>query len=75
MPKIITKYENGGSGCAVQMLGLIALFFFPVGTIIGLIFIGWGSYLSKRLYCGNCKNRIDNKDVNLCPVCKETLTD
>lgn len=71
--KIITKYETAGTGCFVQAIGLIALFFFPVGTIIGLLMIGWGSYLSKKLLCGNCKNKIESPDVTICPVCKEEL--
>jgi hypothetical protein len=71
--KIITKYDSAGTGCFVQAIGLIALFFFPVGTVIGLLMIGWGSYLSKRLLCGNCKNKVDSKEVRMCPVCREVL--
>lgn len=73
MAKIISKTEKTGAGCFVQAVGVIALFFFPVGTILGLILLVWGSQLSKKLICGNCGNRVDSRDVKICPVCKEAL--
>lgn len=73
MAKIIPKTEKAGAGCFVQAVGVAALFFFPVGTILGLILLAWGSQLSKKLICGNCGNRVDSRDVKICPVCKEAL--
>jgi hypothetical protein len=73
MAKIITKYEFAGSGCLVQGIGLILLVFWPIGTIAGAGLLIYGSIMSKRLLCGNCKNRLESKHVTICPVCKETV--
>jgi Na+-transporting NADH:ubiquinone oxidoreductase subunit NqrB len=73
MAKIITKYEFAGTGCLVQGIGLVLMLFWPIGTIAGVGLLIFGSIMSKRLYCGNCKNKIDNKNVTMCPVCKETV--
>jgi len=72
------KTEHWGLGCFVQALGL-AIFvggcFLGLPGIIfgGLILVALlilGSHLSVKWLCGNCGNRIDGKQVTICPTCK-----
>lgn len=70
MAIINEKYEFAGKGCAIQGIGLILLFFFPIGTLAGFGLLIWGSMQSKTFRCGNCGNRIESKQVKMCPTCK-----
>ena len=70
MAKIKRKGITAGPGCLVEVLGLVLLFFFPIGTLVGIVFLMVGSQMSLKLVCSECGNPIDNKSVKLCPVCK-----
>ncbi len=74
MAKIIAKRKTSAGGLVLELLGLILLFVFPIGTILGIIFIIAGFNMSKSLVCSECKNRIEDKGVKLCPVCKATFS-
>jgi len=63
-----TKYQFIGTGALVQLIGLILLFIFPIGTIAGVILLVVGSRMSRRLLCGNCGNGV-TKDSKICPHC------
>ena len=67
------KTEFAGPGCLVQAFGLLLLFFFPIGTVIGLILLVVGGAMSVKLICSNCGNRVE-KTSTLCPTCKEPLS-
>lgn len=70
--RIKTKTEFAGSGCLVQGLGLLLLlliFWFPFSTIAGLCLLIAGSQMSKRHYCGECRNPVANRGVKICPTC------
>jgi hypothetical protein len=64
-----TKYEFAGVGALVQLVGLVALWFFPIGTFVGVVLLIIGSAMSKKILCGECGNKVD-KDSKMCPHCK-----
>lgn len=70
MAKIKRKSEYAGVGCLVQVLGLVLLFSYPEGTLVGIVLLIVGSEMAVKLVCSECRNKIDNKKVKLCPVCK-----
>jgi hypothetical protein len=73
-PRIKVKSVSFGSGCLVQIIGIISLFlFFPFGIIIGIILLIIGSRLSFKFLCPQCNNKLDNNKVKLCPTCKTEL--
>ena len=63
------KNEFAGIGCVLQAFGLVALFFFPIGTVLGLVLLVYGSMKSQYYACGGCGNRLADKDVTMCPTC------
>ena len=76
------KGELIGIGCFVQGAGLVAPFilgslFGSGGTLIGVVLLVLlllvGSRLALKWRCGNCKNPIAGKEVQVCPVCKASL--
>ena len=50
---------------------------FPIGTAVGgVIMISLfiiGSRMDRKYYCGNCGSPVDNRKVEICPVCKISL--
>lgn len=73
MPKILSKRKTSGAGLALELVGLILLFVFPFGTIIGIALLIFGFSKSKKTVCSECGNKIDDKDVKLCPTCKASF--
>lgn len=71
--RIKRKTEFAGSGCAIQGIGLLLLLWWPIGTVMGLGLLIYGSIKSGYFVCGQCGNRIADKDVRMCPVCKSGL--
>jgi len=71
--KVKRRGEFVGSGCFLQGIGVILLFLFPLGTVIGIILILWGGRLAIKYECGACGNRVDGRHVKICPVCKTRL--
>lgn len=63
------KGEFAGAGCLVQGVGLLLLFFFPIGTIVGVFLLLAGSLMSVKLICGNCGNKVE-KESKICPACR-----
>lgn len=74
MPKIISKRQTSGTGIILELLGFILLFFFPIGTIIGIAFLVYGFNQSKKNVCSECGNKVDDRDVKICPVCKASFS-
>jgi hypothetical protein len=70
MPWIKRKSEIAGIGCLFQGIGLLLLFFFPWGTLAGVGLLLWGSWNATKFICSECGNRVDNRQVKLCPACK-----
>ncbi len=67
------KTEFAGTGCLVQGVGLLLLFVWPIGTIIGLGLLIYGSFMSTKLICSNCGNQVV-KTSKICPHCNVPLT-
>lgn len=72
MAKIKKKSEFAGIGCLFQGVGLVLLFWFPFGTIMGVILLFYGSFRSIVLKCGDCGNTVE-RGAKLCPTCKAQL--
>lgn len=70
MPYAKPKYETAGSGCLVQFIGLILLFFFPVGTLLGIGLMIGGSVMSRKWRCSACGNQLVDQHVRICPTCR-----
>jgi hypothetical protein len=64
-----TKVEYVGVGALIQVLGIIALFFFPIGSVIGVVLLVIGHSMSKKIRCSACGNRVD-KESRRCPHCQ-----
>jgi rubrerythrin len=73
MASIKRKNEMAGVGCAIQGIGLALLLWWPIGTILGLVLLVYGSMRACYYVCGHCGNRIADKGVKMCPVCKSVL--
>ena len=74
MAEIVSKYKAAGGGCLVQLVGFIACFIaFPVGLFIGIALLVVGGRMARYPACGNCGNRLEDRDVRICPVCRATL--
>jgi uncharacterized membrane protein len=68
------KYEFAGVGALVQLIGFVAVWFFPLGTVAGIALLIIGSAMSKKLLCSECGNRVD-KESKMCPHCKALFLD
>lgn len=64
------KSDFAGTGSLVQLIGLALLFFWPLGTIVGVVLFIVGSGMSIKLICSQCGNPIE-KTATMCPHCKE----
>ena len=71
--KIKRKRKTSAVGILLELVGLILLFLFPIGTLIGIILLVVGGRQSLQLVCSECGNPVNSKDVKLCPVCKAVL--
>ena len=68
------KSEFAGVGALVQAVGLVVCFlFFPFGIFVGIIVILIGSRMAIKHVCSACGNKVEDKDVRICPVCKAAL--
>jgi len=70
--KIKYKAKTGSGGCLIALIGLVCLFYFPIGTIIGILLILIGNSWASYYACGNCGNEVKN-DATLCPGCHAKL--
>jgi len=69
-PRPVVKFEFIGLGCAIQAIGVILLFWFPFGTLLGLLLLVIGSRMARKWICSECKNPLASKSVTLCPACR-----
>ncbi len=68
MAKKKKKSEFLGVGCLIEAVGLVLLFLFPIGTIIGVILLVVGSRYSYKYVCSECGNKVE-KTSKICPHC------
>jgi hypothetical protein len=66
---IKTKSEFIGGGCVVQGIGILVIWIFPIGTIVGIVLLLLGSRMALKTICSNCGNPVSNKRVTICPTC------
>lgn len=71
--RVERKTESMGTGCLVQGIGVPALFFFPFGTVIGVILLILGSRMATYHVCSECKTKLGGKDARVCPACHAVL--
>ncbi|HAO78511.1 MAG TPA: hypothetical protein DCQ92_05945 [Verrucomicrobia subdivision 3 bacterium] len=71
--QIIRKGETFGVGCLVQLIGLVLLFIFPIGTIIGFAIMVCGQFMAYKLRCSICGAQISGKRVKMCPACRASF--
>lgn len=64
------KYDQAGGGCLVQLIGVVLLFFFPLGTFLGACLLVGGSIMSRKWRCSSCGNPVIDNQVQICPTCK-----
>lgn len=67
-----TKSEFAGTGCVIQAIGLVLLFLFPIGTIVGIILLVYGSMKSVKRVCSRCGNTVESSS-KICPHCKSVF--
>ena len=67
------KTEFAGIGCMAQALGIPLLFFFPIGTVAGVILMLWGSRASMFYRCSACKTKLPDKAATVCAACREPI--
>ncbi len=70
MAKKKRKAEFAGLGCVIELIGLVLLFVFPIGTVIGIALLIFGSQKAIRLICSDCGNLVQKESI-ICPHCKE----
>ena len=73
MAKIIKKRQTSAAGLLLELIGFAMLFFWNVNPIISVAGIGFliaGISMSKKFLCSECGNRVEDKNVKMCPVCK-----
>jgi hypothetical protein len=67
--KRVGSVTGEGGGCFIQLLGLVLLIFFPIGTIIGIgLLISGGILARSNVVCSSCGNKI-TRTSKKCPVC------
>jgi len=84
--KIIQKRQTSGVGLLLELAGLIItliglalcisiIFFLPgiIFVIVGVAIMYSGHKMANKLLCPYCGNKIDNKQVTLCPACRKSL--
>jgi hypothetical protein len=71
--RVQRKRKTNVLGILVELVGLFLLFVFPFGTIVGIILLFLGGRMSLRLVCSECGNRVEDKSVRMCPVCRAIL--
>lgn len=70
--RIIRARETSGIGMVIEALGVLFCITI-VGAIVGIPLLIVGGRMSCVFRCGNCRNKIDSKQVRLCPTCRSPL--
>lgn len=73
MANLEKNTKGGFSGALLILIGIVLLFAWPFGTIIGVILLIVGSQIGNGWRCGDCGNKVESHHVKMCPVCKAAL--
>ena len=71
------KLSASQGGClafTVGLIGFVLLFFFPIGTLIGIALIIAAFRFSGKIVCSNCGNKVSDSGSKICPACKALFT-
>ena len=60
-------------GILCELIGLVLLVLFPIGTVIGIALIIAGYNVSRIWRCSNCGNLMADKEVLICATCKSQM--
>ena len=71
--RIKTKSESFGVGCLLQLIGLVVIWFFPIGTIAAICLFVMGSAAARYPVCSECGIKLNSRDVRICPACKSRI--
>lgn len=80
---VVRKSEFAGRGAAIQLVGILlpivgAVVLGTVGLGLGLIglviLLIVGSAQSRFWICSECRNRVQDRTVRVCPVCRAELS-
>lgn len=58
-----------GVGCLIQIVALAVIFFFPIGTMLGIVLLIVGHSAAYHLECFTCGTKLNSKRVSVCPGC------
>lgn len=72
--QIITRTQTRASALLLEVVGLGLLFFFPIGTVLGLILLFLGGGLAVGHECSICHNPVASRRVTICGACHASLT-
>lgn len=69
------RSANYSAGLAIQFIGFLFLFAFPfeIGIVVTVVCLIVGGLMARGWRCSECRNKIDNKEVRLCPTCRAAL--
>jgi rubrerythrin len=73
MPKVIKKRQTSAAGLLLELIGFAMLSFWNVNPILSMIGVGLliaGISMANKFVCSECGNKIEDKNVKMCPVCK-----
>jgi len=73
MSKIIKKRKTSATGLLLELIGFAMLFlwnFNPILSIVGVGLLIAGASQSKKFICSECGNKVEDRNVKICPVCK-----
>jgi hypothetical protein len=79
--RIRKETEKGGVGRLSRLVGTVIFLgsfgAFPIGTAVGgVIMISLfiiGNRMATKYYCSSCGSPVENRKVEICPVCKLSL--
>jgi DNA-directed RNA polymerase subunit RPC12/RpoP len=66
---INSKSELMGGGCVLQVIALLIVWAFPIGTILGVTLFIFGSAISRKPVCSRCGSLLTSRRVVVCPGC------
>lgn len=70
----VEKSALGCSGCCVTALGILLLFAFPVGTLMGIPILIYVHANYRSFSCARCRNPVSDESI-MCPACRSSFVD
>jgi hypothetical protein len=67
--RILSQTEWIGWGSLLQLIGVVLLFWFPIGTTLGVLLFVVGYVLSRKFVCSECGYIVLSRAAMVCPAC------